>query len=242
MRKEVHRWYSPRIGGEMRIKVYGHYGLPLLMFPTAAADFEEYERFHLIGAIKHLIDNGKVKVFSIDSVNQHTWMNNNLHPGERARRHQFYDAYVTKEVVPFIWNHQGGRGGIITTGCSLGAYHAMNSLLRHPHLFDGTIAMSGTYHMKQFIGNYCDDAVYFNSPLYYIPNLHDHGYLEALRSKKIHILTGSGDYEDPSQSARLARDLWAKHVPANLDIWGQDMRHDWPTWRRMLPMYLEHAF
>jgi esterase/lipase superfamily enzyme len=242
MKKEVHVWHSHRIGGNMRVAVYGHWGMPLLMFPTAAADFEEYERFHLIGAIRHLIDAGKVKVFSIDSVNQHTWMNNGLHPAERARRHTFYDAYVTKEVVPFIHNHQGNRGRIVTTGCSLGAYHAMNSLLRHPDLFGGTIAMSGTYHMKQFIGGYVDDNVYFHSPLYYMPNLHDHGTLEALRHSNIIITSGTGDYEDPSQSARLARDLWAKGVPATLDLWGRDMRHDWPTWRRMLPYFLEAKF
>ena len=242
MRKEVHQWHSHRIGGNMRVAVYGHWGMPLLMFPTAAADFEEYERFHLIGSIKHLINAGKVKVYSIDSVNQHTWMNNGLHPAERARRHTFYDSYITKELVPFIWNHQGSRGGIVTTGCSLGAYHAMNSLLRHPDLFAGTIAMSGTYHMKQFIGNYVDDNVYYNSPLYYMPNLHDHETLQKLRHKAIHILSGTGDYEDPSQSARLARDLWAKGVPANLDLWGRDMRHDWPTWRKMLPYFLESKF
>ena len=204
MRKEVHRWYSHRIGKEMPIAVYGHYGFPLLMFPTAAADFEEYERFHLIGSIRHLIDAGKVKVYSIDSVNQHTWMNNGLHPAERARRHTFYDSYVTNEVVPFIWNHQGGRGGIITTGCSLGAYHAMNSLLRHPDLFAGTIAMSGTYHMKQFIGNYVDDNVYFHSPLYYMPNLHDHGTLEALRHSNIIITSGTANRPRATPSARAS--------------------------------------
>ena len=243
MRKEVHRWYSPRIGGEMPIAVYGHYGFPLLMFPTAAADFEEYERFHLLSVIKPLIDEGKVKVYSINSVNQHTWMNNRLHPAERARKHGYFDAYVAKEVVPFIWNHQGRRSGIITTGASMGAYHAMNVLLRHPDLFDGTIAMSGTYNMRQFIGDYCDENVYFNSPTYYMPNLHDSWYLDQLRAKRhIHILTGSGDYEVPEHSARMARDLWAKGIPANLDVWGSDMRHDWPTWRRMLPMYLANTF
>src|ERR1035437_687059 len=135
MRKEVHRWYSHRIGKEMPIAVYGHYGFPLLMFPTAAADFEEYERFHLLNVMKPWIDAGKVKVYSIDSVNSHTWMNNSIHPSERAHKHEFYDGYVTKEVIPFIWNHQGHKGGIITSGASMGAFHAMNFLLRHPDLF-----------------------------------------------------------------------------------------------------------
>ena len=243
MRKEVHRWYSHRIGGEMPIAVYGHWGFPLLMFPSAGADFEEYERFYLIEVIRPYIEAGKVKVYSIDSVNSHTWMNSRIHPAERGRRHEFYDAYVTKEVLPFIWHNQGGNGpGVITTGVSMGAYHAMNFLLRHPDKFDGTIAMSGAYDLSQFIGNYSDATVYFNSPLSYVPNLHDPWYLNQLRQKQIHLLTGSGDYEAPEQSARLARDLWAKQIPANLDIWGSDMRHDWPTWRRMLPLYIENAF
>lgn len=242
MRKEVHVWYSDRIGKKMPIAVYGHYGFPLLMFPTAAADFEEYERFHLLNSIRHLIDAGKVKVYSIDSVNAHTWMSNN-HPGDRAYKHEFYDGYVTKEVVPFIWAHQGHKGGIITSGASVGAYHAANFLLRHPDLFDGTIAMSGAYDLSQFIGSYWDQNVYFNSPFQYLPNLNDPWYVNQLRSKKhIHILTGSGAYEAPGQSRKLAKLLWDKGVHANLDVWGSDMTHDWPTWRRMLPMYLEHAF
>jgi esterase/lipase superfamily enzyme len=242
MRKEVHQWYSPRIGGNMRVAVYGHYGFPLLMFPTAAADFEEYERFHLVGTIRHLIKAGKVKVYSIDSVNQHTWMNNSIHPAERAHKHGFYEGYVTQELLPFIWNQQGHKGGIITTGASLGAYHAVNFLLKYPHLFDGTIAMSGAYSLDQFIGRYSDANIYFNSPLQYMPNMHDGHLLNQLRDKKIHILSGTGDYEAPEQSARLARDLWAKGIPANLDLWGRDMPHDWVTWRKMLPLYLEQAF
>lgn len=244
MRKEVHSWYSHRIGKTMPVAVYGHFGFPLLMFPTAGADFEEYERFHLLSAIKPFIEAGKVKVFAIDSVNLHTWMNSKLHPAERARRHEFYDAYVTKEVVPFIWNHNQGRQGIVTTGASMGAYHAVNFLLRHPDQFSGTIAMSGAYDLTPWTNQYVDHHIYMNSPLHYLPNLNDPWYLEQLRAhgKNIHILTGQGDYEAPGQSKRLSGMLWNKGIWHNLDLWGHDMRHDWPTWRKMLPLYLEHAF
>lgn len=244
MRKEVHRWYSPRIGKTMPVAVYGHFGFPLLMFPTAAADFEEYERFYLIEVIRPYIEAGKVKVFTIDSVNWHTWMNSRIHPAERAHRHTFYDSYVTQEVVPFIWNHQNSRQGIITTGASMGAYHAVNFLLRHPHMFSGTIAMSGAYDLDPWTDGYMDENVYFNSPLNYLPNLRDEHYLSQLRDhgKRIHILTGQGPYEAPSQSKKLSGALWERGVWHNLDLWGHDMRHDWPTWRKMLPMYIDQAF
>jgi len=228
----------------MPIAVYGHYGFPLLLFPTAAADFEEYERFYLIEVMRPYIEAGKVKVFTIDSVNQHTWMNSRIHPGEAAYRHNFYDGYVTKEVVPFIWNHQGIRQPIVTSGASMGAYHAVNFLLKHPDKFGGTIAMSGAYDLSPWTDGYVDSNVYFNSPYHYLPNLNDERYLDRLRShgRNIHILTGQGPYEAPHQSKNLSKMLWDKGIWHNLDLWGHDMRHDWPTWRRMMPLYLEHAF
>jgi hypothetical protein len=42
MRREFSRWYSHRLHRDMDVVVYGHYGTPLLMFPTAGADFLEY--------------------------------------------------------------------------------------------------------------------------------------------------------------------------------------------------------
>jgi esterase/lipase superfamily enzyme len=53
----------------MEIAVYGHYGFALLMFPTAAADYLEYERFYVIDSLAPFVDAGKIKVFSINSIN-----------------------------------------------------------------------------------------------------------------------------------------------------------------------------
>ena len=38
MKREVHRWYSQRLGFELGVVVYGHWGPPLLGFPTSAGD------------------------------------------------------------------------------------------------------------------------------------------------------------------------------------------------------------
>ena len=69
MERHLTSWYSPRLEKEMPIAVYGTYGFALLLIPTAAADFLEYERFQLIESLRPFIDGGKVKVFSIDSIN-----------------------------------------------------------------------------------------------------------------------------------------------------------------------------
>ena len=76
MRREIYKWWSSNLGKDMEIVAYGHFGFALLMFPTAAADFLEYERFLLIDAIRPIIESGKCKAFSINSINNESWLNN----------------------------------------------------------------------------------------------------------------------------------------------------------------------
>lgn len=243
MKREIHQWYSPRLNKNMEIVSYGHYGDALLLLPTAAADFLEYERFHLIGSIQHLIEAGKFKVFSINSINNESWLNRNMHPRHKAIRHQQFNGYVEYEVVPFIRTFTSSATPIYISGASLGALHSANLYFRRPDLFSGVIAMSGLYDLTVYTKGYYDEDVYFNSPMHYIPNLNDDYYLPRLQhSNHIHILTGSGDYEDPDGSRQLSGVLSSKGIPHELDIWGWDMRHDWPTWRAMLPHYLETRF
>ena len=240
MRREIHKWHSPALSKEMEIVVYGHYGTALLMLPTAAADYLEYERFQMIDAIAHIIESGKFKVFSINSINNEAWLNNSMYPPHKSLRHGQFNHYVMSEVIPFIFNDCKGRVPVITTGASLGAYHAMNLFLRRPDLIRGTIAMSGVYDLKAYTKGYYDDHVYFNSPTDYLPNLHDENLLNQMRDNKgIIIASGQGDYEDPEASRRMSDILNSKGIRHWLDIWGYDMPHDWPTWRKMLPYFLE---
>lgn len=244
MERHLDGWHSPHLDKHMEIVTYGSYGFPLLMFPTAAADYLEYERFLLIDAIQDLIASGKVKVFSINSINRDGWLNPNEHPKYKALWQMRYNNYLTEEVVPYIWNSCKSQIGIITAGASLGAFHCANQLFRRPDLFDGMIAMSGSYDIRGYYqGDYYDDDIYYNNPVDYLPNLADERYLPLLRAKHhIHIVAGQGAYENPDASRRLADILGQKGIPHHLDLWGYDMPHDWPTWRLMLRYYLAEKF
>ncbi|MBK6291132.1 MAG: esterase family protein [Ignavibacteria bacterium] len=243
MRRDITTWWSPNLNKNMEICAYGHYGTAILMFPSAAADYLEYERFYLIDSIAPFIEAGKIKVYSINSINSESWLNDRMHGREKSIRHQQYNNYVVEEVVPFIFRDCDGQVPIITSGVSLGALHAANSLFRRPDVFDGTIAMSGIYDLKEYSKGYFDEDCYFNSPMDYLPNLTDQYWLNLLRSKHhIHILTGSGNYEDPNASVEFGRILDAKGIPFDLDVWGNDYTHDWPTWRAMLPHVIGSKF
>ena len=243
MERELSSWHSPSLNKEMPMAAYGHYGMALLLIPTAAADYLEYERFQLIDSIKDFIDAGRIKVFSINSINKESWLNDEMEPRHKAIRHQQFNDYVFNEVVPFIRQQTSMTTTIIVSGASFGALHSANLFFKRPDLLDGFIAMSGVYDLTEYTNGYYDEDVYFNSPCHYLPNLTDHSILEQIRkSSHIHLLSGSGDHEDPDAARRLAGILYNKGIWYELDIWGHDMRHDWPTWRAMLPHYLGTRF
>ena len=243
MQREITSWYSPATDRNMPVVTYGHYGFALLLIPTAGADYLEYERFNLINAIAPLIDAGKLKVFSINSMNNESWMNKAMLGEHRAINHNRFNQYVYNEVIPFIRNSVGNDTFIYTCGASFGALHAMNLFLKRPDFINGVISMSGVYDLTEYTNGFWDEQVYFNSPMHYVANLNDSYYLDKIKaSHHIHIYTGGGDYEDPDANKRFSDLLWQKSIWHDLQIWGQDVKHEWPTWLHMLPYILANKF
>ena len=243
MHKQITSWYSPRLQKEMPVAVYGHYGFALLLVPTAAADFLEYERFQLMDSIAPFIDGGKVKVFSVNSINNESWLNYDMEGRHKIMRHQQFNEYVFEEVIPFIRTNTSNETPIIICGASFGALHSMNLFLKRPDLLQGVIGLSGVYDLTEYSRGYYDEDVYFNSPQHYMPNLTDHSILEQIRqSRHIHIFSGSGPYEDPNGSRSFASLLYNKGINYELDVWGSEWPHDWNTWRAVLPHYLDTRF
>ena len=239
MRRDTTSWYSNDLGMEMPLVAYGHAGYPLLMFPTAAADYLEYERFNLIDAIRPFIESGKIRAYSINSVNKHSLLNRQASPQWKAELLTRYDHYILNDVLPLIRNECGFGAKPLTTGASLGAFLAANCYFKHSDNFRGVIAMSGSYDIYSYLENYADDNVYFNNPVQYLKNLNDDYHLPRLRhADSIAIVTGQGAFEAPQKSRELSAILSAKGIPHVLDVWGQDVRHDWEWWRKMLPFYL----
>lgn len=224
----------------MPIVRYGNWGHPLLLYPTAQSDLLDCERFFLIKSIEPLIFAGRVTVFSINSINEHAWMNDSVPVRESARRQALFSGYVEEEVVPFIRRAvQNDQARIGVSGASFGAFHAANQFFRRPELFDALIAMSGFYDLApSYTQGQMNDDIYFNNPMSFVPNIHDEHHLNMIRQGQIHIVSGQGAHEAPQASRRFSQMLWDHGIWNNLDMWGRDMKHDWPTWRAMLPYFL----
>jgi len=228
---------------DMPLVAYGDRGYPLLMFPTAAADYLEYERFLLVDAIQPYIEAGQLRAYSINSVNRYSLLNEQASPQWKAELLMRYDRYIMEEVMPLIRDECGQDTKPLTTGASLGAYLAANCYFKHPDQFRGTIAMSGSYDVRSYLKNYYDDNVYFNNPIQYVANLNDDHHLPVLqKADSIVIVTGQGAFEAPERSQQFSSVLHQKNIPHLCELWGHDVKHDWDWWRKMLPFYLEKFF
>lgn len=239
MKKEHRYWYSPSLHKDMELNIYGHAGKPVIVFPSSGGSYYEFEDFGMVNAISNFISDGRVQLFTVGSADNESWLNTNIHPADRAHRHNAYEAYIIKELIPFAAKH-AGRGDMLTTGCSLGAYHAMNFFLKHPDIFNAVIALSGCYQLTYFVGDYVDQNVYYNAPLLYLPNLNDPWFINRYRNSKIIACTGQGAWEDEMiHDTRALETIFKnKNIPAWCDYWGHDVNHDWNWWRVQLPYFL----
>ena len=212
MKTEYFKEYSPNLGRDMEWKVYGHAGKPMLDFPCQDGRFFDFEDRGMVAAASKYIDEGKLQLFCCDSNDQNSWSRvNDWDNRNRIEQQEKYFHYIVDELCPRIFeintNSNGQRAaGIYTTGCSMGASHAVNFLLRRPDIFAGCIAMSGAYDAKLFFKDYSDDLVYNNSPVDYINGMaYNHPYVQMYRERQIIICCGRGAWEHPMQedSARM---------------------------------------
>src|SRR3989304_3687744 len=80
MNVEYHRGWSRRLGQDMELKVDGHGGKPVVVFPCQGGRFFEYEDFGMVGACRPFIDSGAITLFTVDSVDGQSGLHESAHP------------------------------------------------------------------------------------------------------------------------------------------------------------------
>ena len=235
------RWYSRRLESDVTVVRWGHFGRPVIVFPTAGGDAEEVERMLLIDALGDLIEAGRIKVYSCDSIAGYAMVRGDGDARYRAALLNGFHGFVREEMIPAIWADCRTPGAdVVVSGASIGAFNAIAVLCRYPEVVSHAIAMSGTFDVASFIGPGAGEALYFATPLYFLPGMQGPA-LERLQHRFAVLASGEGRWENIEHSWRLAKVMGQKGIPNRVDPWGPEYDHDWPTWRVMLPHYLSQV-
>ena len=226
-----HKWYSPGIGRDFEMLVFGHAGRPVLLFPTSKGSYYQNKDEGLIESAGWFLENGLVKIYCPDSIDAESWYNKSAWPGTRAYNHTRYDDLLVNEILPRA-RYETGYDKLAAAGCSFGGYHAVNFAFRHPELTSHCFSMSGAFDVKSFVDGYYDDNVYFNNPVDFIPGAH-HSDIWNMG-----IVLGTAEHDIcRGDNERMSGILNEKNIRHWLDV-RSNATHDWPVWRDMFPHYL----
>jgi len=233
---------SQAMGRRMHLWRFGHYGPPLLVFPSAAGMAHEWDAHGMVETLADLIDAGRLKLYCTESNVAETWTRKDADPGRRLMRHRAYESYVVRELVPFIHDDCRTPGiPIACSGTSLGAYYSANAVLKHPEIFRFALCLSGLYDITRFTNGFSGDDLYFSNPMAYAPNLDGEELERVRRHAHLVLVCGQGRWEDTNVEDTLAFSaiLASKGISHERDLWGHDVHHEWPWWRRQLRYHVE---
>jgi len=169
LQEKYHKFYSPSLGRNIEMLEYGHWGYPILLFPTSRGTHYQNRDFGLTKTVQGFVDSGKVKLYCIDSIDADTWYARHLHPAVRVLNHICYDRMLSEEIVPYLQSTSHVEK-IGVGGCSFGGFQAANFAFKHPELVAHMFSMGGAFDIKTFLGGYYDDNVYFNNPVDFMQN------------------------------------------------------------------------
>ena len=229
--EHYHKWYSPRLSKDIEVLSFGTRGYPVILFPTSRGHYYENKDFKLIDSVNWFLDEGLVKIYCVDGIDEMSWYNKNIHPADRARNHQWYDQMLYYELVPLA-QRETGVGRVATAGCSFGGYHATNFAFRHPEVVKYVFNMGAAFDIRDQVDGHYDDQVYFNNPMDFLPSAQNDFFYDMF------VVLGTGT-KDMCWNAneRMAEILRNKGINHWLDV-RQNAEHDWPVWREMFPHYL----
>jgi esterase/lipase superfamily enzyme len=229
----------------MHLWRFGHFGVPVLVFPSASGMAHEWEAHGMIEALGELIDGGKLKLYCTESNVAEAWTRRDRDPAWRIRRHQAYETYVVDELAAYIRADCRTAGiPIAVTGTSLGAYYAANFALKHSPTFRWALCMSGRYDVSWLTNGFQSSDVFYNNPMAYVPGLEGEALERVRRYVHLVLVCGRGKWEEGNieETHAFANLLEVKGISHQRDVWGLDVAHEWPWWRRQARYHLGRAF
>ena len=241
MLKNLERIPSSAMGRPIHLWRYGHFGWPLLVFPSASGMAHEWDSHGMVEALAPLIQDGKLKLYCTESNVTEAWTRRESDPAWRIGRHLAFERYVVDELVPHIREDcRTPEIPVGLTGTSLGAYYAANFTLKFPDLFHYALCLSGRYDVSWLTDGFSNTDVYFNNPMAFVPHLEGEQLERIRRNTHLVLVCGQGKWEDGNieDTQAMADLLAAKGISHQRDLWGHDVSHEWTWWRRQARHHL----
>ena len=228
-------YYSHIMGISVNVEITGHYGYPILMFPTSNGSYMQNHDFKLNESINWLVEEGKVKLYNLQTIDAQSFYNEHLSPQDKIRNYELWNRFLVEEYIPHIQKEHSTHR-VAVAGASFGGYHAANFAFRFPDLVSHLFCLSGAFSIRNFMRGYSDELVYMNCANEFVKND------EAWKFNHMHIVLSTSDQDiclgKTQEMAGILREKGINH-------WYDERKwisHDWPLWRMVFPMFIGTFF
>lgn len=231
---EYHYFYSHILGRNIQFEITGHYGYPVLMFPTSGGSFVQNRDFGLNASVEWFVNQGKIKLYNIETIDNMSFYNKGLNPHKKIENYDRYHSFLTQEFIPYL-QKENHTHRIAVAGASFGGYHAADVAFRYPDLVSHLFSLSGAFNIRNFCP-IANEKVYFHCPNEFMPNEENWKY------NHMKIVLGTSNWDIClSKNKEMSDILNSKGI----SHWYDEKKwqpHDWSLWNSTFPEYIGAYF
>lgn len=243
LRAHLQRLPGGPLGRPVHLWSYGHFGRPIVAFPTAGGYAHEWQQNGMIEALRPLIEAGHIKLYCPETNVAEAWMHGTDHPSVRVKAHQAYERWVMQVLVPHVRADCRSPGlPIWVVGASVGAMYASSFALKHPEEFPWALCLSGRYEARTFTDRFDNEDIFHSSPMAFAPAMSGAALERVRRHTHLTLVCGQGAYERTclAETRQMAAGLRRAGVPHTEDLWGRDVAHEWAWWHHQARLHIRH--
>ena len=122
-------YYSNILGRNINVEVTGHWGHPILMFPSSGGQYTQNSEFGLVGSVMHLVEAGLVKLYNVETIDMLSFYNDHMNSEVKIHNYELYMQFIKNEMIPYIQS-ECNTHRIGVAGVSFGGFHAANTAFR----------------------------------------------------------------------------------------------------------------
>ncbi len=229
------QYYSNTLNRNINLEVTGHWGHPILMFPSSGGQFTQNTDFGLVGSVMNFIEEGKVKLYNVETLDVLSFYDDHMDTGTKMNNYELYMQFLKNELIPYI-QKQCNVHRIGVSGVSFGGFHAANTAFRFPDLISHFIGMSAAFNIRTMAPLSDDMRIYYNCPDEFMR--HEEGW----KYDHMQIVLGTSDWDICLDKNRHMSGILNGKGIAHWYDEKKWIAHDWPLWKMMFPEYLGAYF
>lgn len=228
-------YYSNILGRNINLEVTGHWGHPILMFPSSGGQYTQNNDFGLNGSVMHFVEQGRIKLYNVETIDMMSFYDDHMNSEMKIHNYELYMQFLQKEMIPYIQD-QCNSHRIAVAGVSFGGFHASNTAFRFPDLVSHLIAMSAAFNIRNMTPLSDDIRIYYNCPDEFMQNE------EGWKFNHMQIVLGTSDWDIcKDKNLHMSGILNTKGI----EHWYDEKKwieHDWPLWKMAFPEYVGKFF